>query len=354
MKEFGITQTETSKLNDKGEQVIELRYGFDTKTINTLTDKQFTSLMRNNRSLLTQVMEQSDLADIEKLEISAKRKAEIKAEFWNELTGTTEKMEKAKLVAPSSDINELYDIRTALMDNKEAIELTYAKQLKEGKDVTETLKSVKRAREAVNNVDALIEIKKTQIEKATTPIVEIEQIKETLKPGKATPKEAATNAITQLKKGNIEDAAKAIAESSTHKQTVLLAGKNANTYADTSITKILRMANEGAPETLVNQMAKERSQYALETLSKKNNEMKKAAFKISEGMPLNSDELKTLWKPENRELAFDAMWHEKNPTSLTDELVKDALTRNNADELAQLKKEMQEELTACINRGECI
>jgi hypothetical protein len=300
-------------------------------------------------------MEQSDLADIEKLGISTKRKAEIKAEFWNELTGTTEKMEKAKLVAPSSDINELYEIRTALMNNKEAIELTYAKQLKEeGKETVETLSSVKRAREAVNNVDALIEIKKTQIEKATTPIVEIEQIKEALKPGKATPKEAAMNAIEQLKTGNIEDAAKALAESSTHKQTVLLAGKNANNYADTSITKILRMVNEGAPETLVNQMAKERSQYALETLSKKSNEMKKAAFKISEGMPLNSDELKTLWKPENRELAFDAMWHEKNPTSLTDELVKDALTRNNADELAQLKKEMQEELTACINRGECI
>jgi len=355
MKEFGITQTETSKLNDKGEQVIELRYGFNTKTINKLSDKEFTSLMRNNRSLLTQVMEQSDLAEIEKLGISTKRKAEIKAEFWNELTGTAEKMEKAKLVTPSSDINELYDIRTALMDNKEAIELTYAKQLKEeGKATIETLSSVKRAREAVNNVDALIEIKKTQIEKATTTVIEIEQIKETLKPGKATPKEAATNAIAQLKKGNIEDAAKAMAESSIHKQTVLLAGKNANNYADTSITKILRMTNEGAPETLVNQMAKERSQYALETLSKKSNDMKKTAFKISEGMPLNSDELKTLWLPENRELAFDAMWHEKNPTSLTDELVKDALTRNNADELAQLKKEMQEELTACINRGECV
>jgi len=359
MDNIGIKQIEKIE-NGK----IELDYTFDTKKVNSMTDSKFESEIRLNKSEISIAMENMNLASIEKLDISTAKKTKLKENFWNELTATEDKQKVAILTLPSKDINELYDLRTALMDNQENMELIYAKQLKEeGSASVETLSNVKRAREAVNNVDALIEIKKGQAIQKTSEVKKakpseiIENAERTekqvqLKPGKATQKEATLSAIEELKKGNIEDAAKKLAESNSYKKSEILKGRDAEKYADTSTQKIMRMIEHGAPEDLVKQMAKERSEYALKKLSEQSNDMKRIAFKISNGDELTELERIKLWK-EQRDLGIDAMWHEMDQNGLVRGLKDDALKSGNEERIRNLAEEMKKTKDDCIKKGDC-
>jgi hypothetical protein len=177
------------------------------------------------------------------------------------------------------------------------------------------------------------------------------------------PKESVKQALEELKKGNINGAADSVILMDQGKATTLLKGNELQAYKDVSIGEILQLrGKDGISTKVINQMAKERSEFAMKELAASSEEMKRIMFRANEGEKLTTNELSTLWKEENRELAMDALWHEKAETNLPAMIQDDieerlAKATSSEEKEAILKenelfgKQLDEEIEKCAKVG---
>jgi len=182
-----------------------------------------------------------------------------------------------------------------------------------------------------------------------------------IKPGTKDRKTAAINAIDAAKKGDYETAIKKFAEARTHDGRSVLSKVDAKHYDGMSIQRINRMEDavpadqmsKGMKEML-ERMRQERRDFAIDALSKKGDDFKRAAFKIKNGDELDELERLKLWNSgdEIRALAKDAL-DDVNGNKLVKGLVDDAVKKGDAARAKNLKTSMKEELEKCIKRGEC-
>ena len=182
-----------------------------------------------------------------------------------------------------------------------------------------------------------------------------------IKPGTKDRKTAAINAIDAAKKGDYETAIKKFAEARTHDGRSVLSKVDAKHYDGMSIQRINRM-EEAVPadqmskgmKEMLERMRQERRDFAIDALSKKGDDFKRAAFKIKNGDELDELERLKLWNSgdEIRTLAKDAL-DDVNGNKLVKGLVDDAVKKGDAARAKNLKTSMKEELEKCIKRGEC-
>ena len=182
-----------------------------------------------------------------------------------------------------------------------------------------------------------------------------------IKPGTKDRKTAAINAIDAAKKGDYETAIKKFAEARTHDGRSVLSKVDAKHYDGMSIQRINRMEDavpadqmsKGMKEML-ERMRQERRDFAIDALSKKGDDFKRAAFKIKNGDELDELERLKLWNSgdEIRTLAKDAL-DDVNGNKLVKGLVDDAVKKGDAARAKNLQNSMKEELEKCIKRGEC-
>ena len=182
-----------------------------------------------------------------------------------------------------------------------------------------------------------------------------------IKPGTKDRKTAAINAIDAAKKGDYETAIKKFAEARTHDGRSVLSKVDAKHYDGMSIQRINRM-EEAVPadqmskgmKEMLERMRQERRDFAIDALSKKGDDFKRAAFKIKNGDELDELERLKLWNSgdEIRALAKDAL-DDVNGNKLVKGLVDDAVKKGDAARAKNLQTSMKEELEKCIKRGEC-
>ena len=182
-----------------------------------------------------------------------------------------------------------------------------------------------------------------------------------IKPGVKDRKTAALNAIDAAKKGDYETAIKKFAEARTHDGRSVLSKVDAKHYDGMSINKINRMEDavpadqmsKGMKEML-ERMRQERRDFAIDALSKKGDDFKRAAFKIKNGDELDELERLKLWNSgdEIRALAKDAM-DTGNTNKLLDGLVADAMKSGDEVRKAKLAESLKKDLADCIKRGDC-
>jgi hypothetical protein len=182
-----------------------------------------------------------------------------------------------------------------------------------------------------------------------------------IKPGTKDRKTAAINAIDAAKKGDYETAIKKFAEARTHDGRSVLSKVDAKHYDGMSIQRINRM-EEAVPadqmskgmKEMLERMRQERRDFAIDALSKKGDDFKRAAFKIKNGDELDELERLKLWNSgdEIRALAKDAL-DDVNGNKLVKGLVDDAVKKGDVARAKNLKTSMKEELEKCIKRGEC-
>lgn len=194
-----------------------------------------------------------------------------------------------------------------------------------------------------------------ETEKAARAIIPTPHVKQ-LTQGTTKPADATRNALVELRNGNYKGAAEKLAESKDFNAKSLLPGNNAKAYDDMSIAKLQRMTEHGAPKTLIDKMIKERSERALQVLATKGNDMKRAAFQISNGEinKLTDSELSNLWEKE-RSLALDAA-HDitGGDNLLIKEITDRAIASGDKTRMEKLAEEMKQEKANCVKRGDCV
>jgi len=141
----------------------------------------------------------------------------------------------------------------------------------------------------------------------------------------------------------------------------VLSKVDAKHYDGMSIQRINRMEDavpadqmsKGMKEML-ERMRQERRDFAIDALSKKGDDFKRAAFKIKNGDELDELERLKLWNSgdEIRALAKDAL-DDVGGNKLVKGLVDDAAKKGDAARAKNLQTSMKEELEKCIKRGEC-
>jgi len=228
----------------------------------------------------------------------------------------------------------------------------YVKKMTSGADETELAKlsrEINSQRETVKVMNDAVDLHEQLLGKEIAKETPSAKPYVTLR--NKTPSEAAKNALDELKVGNIETAARKLKESKDYAAKQLMSSTaDARKYDGVSIAKIKRMREYGAPENLVKQMVKERSEFALQELAKQGDEAKRLAFKISQGDELTEAELKTLWD-KYRPLAKDAMETDVG-NKLIEKMVTNAIAKGE-DAIKNTKKAIKDDLVECIKKNEC-
>lgn len=327
MKKLGLTQDNTNK------------WSLDAKATNQLSDKDFRYLMERNQDEISVAFRDITIQDIMSAPITNDRKSALIRNFATSMTSNNAGITK---IADATRLNEL-----VAKQNSEITKLMSMTDSMEIKQQQELIKSIKDEITLEKNA---IEIAKSHVD--TTPKIPKPS---PMKPGKTAPSSAAKSALEELKKGNIDAAAKKLGEASTYKRQNLLADRsNLAKYDGVTIAKIRRLEGTGAPNSLIEQMMRERAEYALQQLAKQSNDMKKIAFKLSNGDELTEAERLKLWDSGDdiRKLGKDAA-HTDDGNLLIKGLTDDAIKSGNDARMKKLADEIKADKEDYVKLGEC-
>jgi hypothetical protein len=314
-------------------------WSWDAKSMNTLSDKDFKYLTERNQNELAVVFRDITIQDIMKAPITNERKSTLIRNFATSMTSNNAGITK---IADATRLNEL-----VAKQNNEITKLM---------SMTDNME-IKKQQELIKSINEEITLEKNSLEVAKSHVDTTPKIPKPspMKPGKTAPSKAANNALNELKKGNIDAAAKKLGEASTYKRQNLMADKaNLPKYDGVTIAKIRRLEGTGAPDSLIKQMMRERSEYALQQLAKQDTDMKKIAFKLSKGDELTEAERLKLWDngDDIRKLGKDAA-HTDDGNLLIKGLTDDAIKSGDKARMQKLADEIKADKENCVKLGEC-
>ena len=140
-----------------------------------------------------------------------------------------------------------------------------------------------------------------------------------------------SKALSLLGNGKADDAAKTLSEVRGGADNLMFDADKLAKAKGVDIGTITGLRGKtGISDKTINNMARAASEAALNKMkiaAKNDLEMKKIIFKIEEGDALGTADLKKLWQPENRDMAMDALWHEKMELNLPQLMQNDIATR---------------------------
>ena len=322
----------------------------DGDTINSLSTKEFNRLVYNEPEKFGEVIGKISDDTIDSLKISDVRKERLKSQI---------SMSRAsKNLSDTSKVTGLTKRRDAEVEKLANLQDEYVTALSKGEREEELAKlsrEINKEREVVKAMDDAVglhtrlldeELTISKVETKTPMVVDGQIVRRENKPSLA-----AKNAIDSLKSGDIQSAARHLMESTDYRATRLMTSKaDMAKYENLTSARIRRMKQYGAPNELVERMVKERAEYALQELSKKGDDMKRIAYKISQGDELTAAERADLWKKE-RQLGKDAMETEDG-NKLIKGLRDDAISAGGIKK-ENMRNEFKQELDDCIKRGDC-